>query len=367
MAKFRSPFNTNEIWLSQTYHGESASNPDDLSKQCAVDLSKEAGSNVFSVCNGTVELVTTGGGSYVSIIPDGANFRILYVHIDKFTVSKGQKVSKGQVIGKIRTLSSGSHLHFGLKNISGKAPHPQPMDYFDRSLVFRTKYKAIKDIWFKGENLNWDLFKDLSYENTTMKYKIGDVIQFTGEQNIRQGSGTSFPVISVAHIGDVATIIDGPRTADGYTWYDFRFDRGGTGWCADVNKWEIFVKPPKPPAPLSDTECEKEIDRLKTQIGALEATTETQGRELDLLSSENSLLRRNLEKSDAELIQTKSELHEMNLKYNALIEAHNRIVQEKNEAIEKLKEGEVLGQEKFISKIGDWVKGVLAKILGGRS
>lgn len=146
-----------------------------------------------------------------------------------------------------------------------------------------------------------------------------------------------------------------------------------SGWLkqviANVNdkNYPPIVKPPRPPEPPEQTECEKEVDRLKTQIGALEATTETQGRELDLLSSENSLLRRNLEKSDAELIQTKSELHEMNLKYNALIEAHNRIVQEKNEAIEKLKEGEVLGQEKFISKIGDWVKGVLAKILGGRS
>lgn len=146
-----------------------------------------------------------------------------------------------------------------------------------------------------------------------------------------------------------------------------------SGWLkqviANVNdkNYPPVVKPPEPPEPPEQTECEEEIDGLKTQIGALEATTEAQGRELNLLLSENSLLKGNLEKSDVELIQTKGELHEMNLKYNALIEAHNRIVQEKNEAIEKLRAEKALGQEGFVNKIVDWVKGALAKILGDRS
>lgn len=342
MAKFRSPFNTNELFISQTFHGESASNPDDLSKQCAVDLSKEAGSNVFSVCNGTVELVTTGGGSYVSVVPDGANFRILYVHIDRFTVSKGQKVSKGQIIGKIKALSSGSHLHFGLKNISGVAPHPQPMDYFDRNLVFKTNYQSIKDIWFKGETLDWSKFRDLSYENTEMKYKVGDTIQFTGEQNIRQGSGTSYPVISVAHIGDVATIIDGPRTADGYTWYDFGFDRGGTGWCADVNKWEIFVKPPKPPV---ETECEREVHRLNTEL-------KLKLERIEFL--ENSLKE---EKEESKKLQQENE--EVRTECNALQQEKLKLVDELN----RCKLGLEQGQRDFVEKIKEWVGELLKTLL----
>jgi len=165
MPKFKSPLNSKELWISQSSHGESASNPDDLSKQCAVDISANGGQYVYSVSEGIVELVTTSLGSYVSIIPTNAKFRILYVHVDNFFVKKGDKVKVGTKIAKIKKMT-GSHLHFGLKNISGKAPHPCPMDYFDRSLVFRTKYKSIKDIWFIGENLNWKLFKDLHYKDT---------------------------------------------------------------------------------------------------------------------------------------------------------------------------------------------------------
>lgn len=359
MAKFRSPFNTNELIISQTYHGESAKNPDDLSQQCAIDISKMAGSNVYSVTEGKVDVVSTLYGSYVSIIPTGVSFRIMYVHLTDFAVKVGQNVSKGQLIGKIRSLSTGSHLHFALKNISGKTPHPQPIDYFDRSLTFKTKYQSIKNIWFKGESFDWSKHKDLSYNTNAMNFKIGDKIEFTGEQNIRKGSGTSYAITGTTKAGQVFTIEDGPRIANGYTWYDLK----GADWVADVGKWKIYVPKPTPPpepvpeAPKPCPDCskyKKEVLDLLSQIEPLERELEGQkqmlkeknikitsmGSELEEIRKENNNLTLKLAKSEDEKLEW--------------MEKHDKL---------KLKLEE--GKTNFIKQITDKIGEFLAKVLGG--
>jgi len=270
-------------------------------------------------------------------------------------------VKKGQKICEVAPTSVNggypTHLHLGLQ--AGK----YIIDYIDRSIAFKTKYQAIKDVWFKGETFDWSKHKDLSYENTTMKYKVGDTIQFIGEQNIRQGSGTSFPVISVAHIGDVATIIDGPRTADSYTWYDLRFSRGGTGWCADVNKWEIYVKPEEPPVDPGQTEGEKEVDRLKNDIRELESTTELLESELSTLVDENSELMESLEKEKEMFNEMQGWYTECSWKLSKAQVDNMELIKELGECKEKLEEGKTNFIKQITDKLGEW----LSKILGDRT
>ena len=127
------------------------------------------------------------------------------------------------------------HLHMGL------TVGNYIMDYFGRGINFRTTYQDIANDWFNGSinnPINWSLFKDLSFNNGNM-FSNGDRIIFTGEQNIRVGSGLKYRVESSTYAGMKATIIGDSRVADGYTWYDIQVDGGGTGWVADVNK---FVK-----------------------------------------------------------------------------------------------------------------------------
>lgn len=350
MAKYRNPFNSQELWISQTYHSTSSNK--------AVDFGNApAGTPVYAVADGTIGTISSAYGSYLTQDVANSDHKLFYVHIYNFKVSRGQSVKRGQLLAEVAPQSVNGgyppHLHLGLQT------QYNLMDYMDRSIVFRTKYQAIKNIWFTGENLDWSKHKDLSFLNSTM-FKKGDTIIFTGEQNIRQGSGTTFPVISVARTGDIGTIIDGPRTANNYTWYDIRFDKGGTGWVADVNKMEIFVKPPTPPEPPGQTECEKQVTILKQQIQALESTTEAQGVEITRLEDLNRTL-------TAEYNESKIDLRNLQIEYDALSINYNRVENEKNEAIKKLAECKEECQSNVIEKFVEWFRGVLTKILGDRS
>lgn len=159
MAKFTDPTGNGIIYISQTYHGEKTVVVDN---QCAIDISMIGGETFHSVCDGVVELTTTSGGGYISIIPDNLNARVLYVHTTGWLVSKGQRVTAGQRLGLIQKID-GSHLHIGMKNKDNSTNPPRIMDYFDRGLRFDTKYEDIRTEWFRSGQLNWSLFQDLQY------------------------------------------------------------------------------------------------------------------------------------------------------------------------------------------------------------
>jgi len=265
MSKYKSPLNGNELWISQTYHITGGNK--------AIDFGNApAGSPVYAVASGTVGTVSPTQGSYLTIKVDNSPLTLFYVHIYNFTVKAGQKVKTGDKIGEIapKSLNGGfsPHLHLGLQ--TGK----NIMDYFDRGIIFRTAYKDIEKVWFKGDSLNWSLFKDLSYESgTTMSFKKGDVIIFTAKQNKRGGAGTGFTDIGAYEKGDMAIIKDNPRTSqnslfygkgsdkktnDDYVWFDTTPVKGGaSSWVADMGKFRIAtpeeINPtptPEPPVPI---------------------------------------------------------------------------------------------------------------------
>lgn len=83
-----------------------------------IDLTAQPGMPVHATANGTVRLAGRGGdmGGYgiAVVIDHGYGYQTLYAHLSEATVSAGQKVKRGDMIGKVgRTgLSSGYHLHY---------------------------------------------------------------------------------------------------------------------------------------------------------------------------------------------------------------------------------------------------------------
>lgn len=86
------------------------------------------GADVVSVKDGTIEVANWGwGGGYGNyvVVNHGDGVLTYYAHLSNITVSVGQKVKQGQVIGQAGNTgySFGAHLHFGLMiNGSWKDP-----------------------------------------------------------------------------------------------------------------------------------------------------------------------------------------------------------------------------------------------------
>ena len=82
-----------------------------------VDLANSQGTPIYAARSGKVTVATYGGtyGYYVTI-NHGDGFSSLYAHMTHYTVSKGQTVKKGDLIGYMGSTgrSTGPHLHFSI-------------------------------------------------------------------------------------------------------------------------------------------------------------------------------------------------------------------------------------------------------------
>lgn len=66
------------------------------------------------------------------------------------------------------------------------------------------------------------------------EFRIGSYVRPTSALNLRSGPGTGNGVIKVINSDDIATVIGGPQTSGGYTWYQVElWDQTATvGWAA---------------------------------------------------------------------------------------------------------------------------------------
>lgn len=82
-----------------------------------VDLAAPAMTPIYASRAGTVTVATSSrsAGNYVKI-NHGDGYSSVYMHMTYYTVSVGQSVSQGQLIGYVGSTgySSGNHLHFGI-------------------------------------------------------------------------------------------------------------------------------------------------------------------------------------------------------------------------------------------------------------
>ena len=270
------------------------------------------------------------------------------------------------------------------------SPADKILNVGDRVVVGQLVYRTGNTGYSLGDHLHYQLRKNgqlvdpalyiLNDKDTTMAYKIGDKIEFAGEQNIRKGAGDKFEDTGDISVGQTAEIISGPRTSqneqfnlganDSYTWWDIKLSGGGTGWVADVSKWKIYVepvKPPTPPEPPVQTECEKQVVILNKRIQALALTTGTQGAEIKALESVIEEKNKKIVSLEAEVEEGKKVLSELQKKYDVLDTDKKRIEEERSgfeldldKCEKKLAEGKKNFIKKITDKIGEWLGKLVA-------
>lgn len=99
-----SPYGTrwHPIWQEYRFHN-------------GVDLAANTGTPIYASKSGTVTTAKFAySWGYYVVINHGDGFSTLYAHMTHYTVSKGDRVSRGEVIGYVGSTgnSTGAHLHF---------------------------------------------------------------------------------------------------------------------------------------------------------------------------------------------------------------------------------------------------------------
>ncbi len=91
-----------------------------------IDIGASYGTDVLAAADGTVIIsgYNVAWGNYI-VINHGGGLTTLYAHNSQLLVSKGAKVSRGQVIAKVGSTgySTGPHIHFEVQ-INGKPTNP---------------------------------------------------------------------------------------------------------------------------------------------------------------------------------------------------------------------------------------------------
>lgn len=84
-------------------------------------------------------------------------------------------------------------------------------------------------------------------------FVAGDVVSvIVPDGNLRSGPGLDFPVIAEMALGTLLTVVDGPTTVDGYTWYAVNGGYGN-GWAASFLLQASAVDiPPSAPFGIGD-------------------------------------------------------------------------------------------------------------------
>ena len=92
-----------------------------------IGIAAPAGTPVLAVASGTVSLAGPLGTYLVSVLIDhGGGYYTFYAYLKDASVRVGERVLKGQVVGRVggETSSQGSHLHFEIRGQGGIALDP---------------------------------------------------------------------------------------------------------------------------------------------------------------------------------------------------------------------------------------------------
>ena len=76
------------------------------------------------------------------------------------------------------------------------------------------------------------------------KFAVGDTIKVIDTLNLRSSASTSGSVITTMDTSTTGTIVGGPSTGSGYTWYQIKTSGGTTGWCIQDGLEKTTVTPP---------------------------------------------------------------------------------------------------------------------------
>jgi len=176
-----------------------------------IDYGIPNGTPISAAAAGTIAMVSFENGGYGNFVKishkDGAKtYYTYYAHLANATVSAGQKVKAGDVIGNSNNTgaSTGPHLHFGLK-IDGESPaykgYVDPMPYFSAGGESDTGDTSVSTDVPDAVKL-----PSLSFEVTA------DVL------NIRNGPGVEFAIVGQLQKGASVT---GKRLQSKSVWVEY--------------------------------------------------------------------------------------------------------------------------------------------------
>lgn len=282
-----------------------------------VDVSMPVGTELYSPVSGKIRLAKSDsyGGKYIQVLAsDGKGHWCL--HLSEFKVKVGDLVQQGQLIGISGNTgqSTGPHTHFGLQSNAA--------------------------VW----DSHIDPLPSLQAQPTE-RFKRGDSIVFTDIQNIRKGSGTSYDITGQSVIGSTYEIEDGPRFADGYAWYDLK----NNNWVADVGKFQAYIPPIQPPTDEA-SDLREEVNRLLEVNRGLSVALGASEDLLKVRDGQLSEARGRINLLEAEIEEAKNDYANLEENYTKVLEAKDRIEQEKLYAQEEL--------DKLRQKHGSWIYGI---------
>ena len=94
-----------------------------------IDLSGPVGTPIYATADGVVTTAGWNSGGYGNLIKvdHGRGIETRYAHLSKVNVREGERIKRGQLIGKMGSTgrSTGSHLHYEVR-IDGRAVNPVP-------------------------------------------------------------------------------------------------------------------------------------------------------------------------------------------------------------------------------------------------
>ena len=279
-----------------------------------VDVSMPVGTELYSPVSGKIRLAKSDsyGGKYIQVLAsDGKGHWCL--HLSEFKVKVGDLVQQGQLIGISGNTgqSTGPHTHFGLQSNAA--------------------------VW----DSHIDPLPSLQAQPTE-RFKRGDSIVFTDIQNIRKGSGTSYDITGQSVIGSTYEIEDGPRFADGYAWYDLK----NNNWVADVGKFQAYIPPIQPPTDEA-SDLREEVNRLLEVNRGLSVALGASEDLLKVRDGQLSEARGRINLLEAEIEEAKNDYANLEENYTKVLEAKDRIEQEKLAAQE---------ESDRLKQSSDWVK-----------
>jgi murein DD-endopeptidase MepM/ murein hydrolase activator NlpD len=114
-----------------------------------IDLAGPVGTPIYATADGTVAMAGWHNGGYGNLIrlDHGRGIETRYGHLHSMTVREGERVRRGQMIGRMGSTgrSTGSHLHYEVR-IDGRAVNPIPfMRSTDFILAIRDRSGAAMD------------------------------------------------------------------------------------------------------------------------------------------------------------------------------------------------------------------------------
>lgn len=92
-----------------------------------VDIEAPAGTPVLAALDGVVTVGSSPrGGNVLWLEAEDAGLRLFYAHLDRSTVSSGDRVASGTAIGTVGSSGNAAtpHLHFEVRDASGTARDP---------------------------------------------------------------------------------------------------------------------------------------------------------------------------------------------------------------------------------------------------